>query len=111
MRIYLAAPLFTTGERDFNDAIGVRLREAGHEVVLPQDREHDAFDPARTFRRDVDHVDRSDVVVGITDGPDPDSGTAWRSATRMRRGSRSSCSVPTSASGAAGRARCPTTSC
>ncbi len=77
MRIYLAAPLFTTGERDFNDAIGVRLREAGHEVVLPQDHEHDAFDPARTFRRDVDHVDRSNVVVGIMDGPDPDSGTAW----------------------------------
>ena len=65
MRIYLAAPLFTTGERDFNDAIGARLREAGHEVGLPQDHEHDAFDPARTFRRDVDQVDRSDVVVGI----------------------------------------------
>lgn len=77
MRIYLAAPLFSTGERDFNAAVGARLREAGHEVFLPQDEEHDAFDPATTFRRDVDHVDWSNVVVGIMDGPDPDSGTAW----------------------------------
>jgi nucleoside 2-deoxyribosyltransferase len=77
MRIYLAAPLFSTGERDFNDAVGARLREAGHEVFLPQDEEHDAADPSRTFRRDVDHVDWSTVVVGIMDGPDPDSGSAW----------------------------------
>ena len=77
MRIYLAAPLFTTGERDFNAAVGARLRDAGHEVFLPQEEEHDASNPARTFRRDVDRVDWSNVVVGITDGPDPDSGTAW----------------------------------
>ena len=66
-----------TGERDFNAAVGARLREAGHEVFLPQDEEHDAADPARTFSRDVDHVDWSTVVVGIMDGPDPDSGSAW----------------------------------
>ena len=77
MRIYLAAPLFTTGERDFNAAVGARLREAGHEVFLPHDQEHDAFDPARTFRRDVDHEHWSNVVVGIMDGPDPDRGSAW----------------------------------
>jgi nucleoside 2-deoxyribosyltransferase len=77
MRIYLAAPLFTTGERDFNAALGARLREAGHEVFLPQDQEINAYDPARIFRNDVDHVDWSSVVVGITDGSDPDSGTAW----------------------------------
>jgi nucleoside 2-deoxyribosyltransferase len=77
MRIYFAGPLFTTGERDFNAAVGARLREAGHEVFLPQDQELNAYDPARIFRNDVDHVDWSTVVVGIMDGPDPDSGTAW----------------------------------
>ncbi|HEU0245154.1 MAG TPA: nucleoside 2-deoxyribosyltransferase, partial [Candidatus Limnocylindrales bacterium] len=66
-----------TGERDFNAAVGARLREAGHEVFLPQDQELNAYDPARIFRNDVDHVDWSTVVVGIMDGPDPDSGTAW----------------------------------
>jgi nucleoside 2-deoxyribosyltransferase len=77
MRIYFAAPLFTTGERDFNAAVGARLQEAGHEVFLPQDQEVNAVDPARVFRNDVDHVDWSNVVVGIMDGSDPDSGTAW----------------------------------
>ena len=77
MRIYFAGPLFTTGERDFNTAVAARLRAAGHEVFLPQDQELNAYDPARIFRNDVDHVDWSTVVVGIMDGPDPDSGTAW----------------------------------
>jgi nucleoside 2-deoxyribosyltransferase len=77
MRIYFAGPLFTTGERDFNTAVAARLRVAGHEVFLPQDQELNAYDPARIFRNDVDHVDWSTVVVGIMDGSDPDSGTAW----------------------------------
>ena len=77
MRIYFAGPLFTTGERDFNAAVGVRLRAAGHEVFLPQDQELNAQDPARIFRNDVEHLDWSTAVVGIMDGSDPDSGTAW----------------------------------
>ena len=77
MRIYFAGPLFTTAERDFNAAVGAHLREAGHEVFLPQDQELNAYDPGRIFRNDVDHVDWSNVVVGIMDGSDPDSGTAW----------------------------------
>ena len=77
MRIYFAGPLFTTGERDFNTAVAARLRDAGHEVFLPQDQELNAYDSAKIFRNDVDHVDWSTVVVGIMDGSDPDSGTAW----------------------------------
>jgi nucleoside 2-deoxyribosyltransferase len=77
MRIYLAAPLFTTAERDFNAAVGARLRAAGHEVFLAQDQDVHPYDPAKIFRNDVDHVDWSNVVVGIMDGSDPDSGTAW----------------------------------
>jgi nucleoside 2-deoxyribosyltransferase len=77
MRIYFAAPLFTTGERDFNAAVGARLRAAGHEVFLPQDQELSAYDPQRIFTNDVTHVDWSNVVVGIMDGSDPDSGTSW----------------------------------
>ena len=77
MRVYFAGPLFTTGERAFNAEIGARLRAAGHEVFLPQDQELNAYDPARIFRNDVAHVDWSNVVVGIMDGSDPDSGTAW----------------------------------
>ena len=93
MRIYFAGPLFTTAERDFNTALGGRLRAGGH-GVLPQDQEVDAYNPARIFRNDVDHVDWSTVVVGIMDGSDP--GQPWarhgRSATPTRREPRSSCS-------------------
>jgi len=77
MRIYFAGPLFTTAERDFNARVGARLRDAGHEVFLPQDQESSARNPTKIFRNDVDHIDWSEVVVGIMDGPDPDSGTAW----------------------------------
>jgi nucleoside 2-deoxyribosyltransferase len=77
MRIYFAGPLFTTAERDFNARVGARLREAGHEVFLPQDQESSTHDARRIFRNDVDHIDWSNVVVGVMDGPDPDSGTAW----------------------------------
>ena len=39
MRIYLAGPLFTTAERDFNAALAAGLRALGHEVWLPQESE------------------------------------------------------------------------
>ena len=77
MRIYFAGPLFTSGERLFNAEVGARLRAAGPEVFLPQEQELNAYNPARIFRNDVDHLDWSNVVVGIMDGSDPDSGTAW----------------------------------
>ncbi len=77
MRIYFAGPLFTTGERVFNAEVGARLRAAGHEVFLPQDQEHSAHNAGWIFRNDVDHVDWANVVIGIMDGSDPDSGTAW----------------------------------
>lgn len=77
MRIYFAAPLFTTGERHFNAALGALLRSGGHEVFMPQDQESDAQDPPRIFRTDVGGLDWSNVVVGIVDGGDPDSGTSW----------------------------------
>lgn len=86
MRIYFAGPLFTTGERDFNAAVGARLRAAGHEVFLPQDQELNAYNPSAIFRNDVDHVDWSTVVVGIMDGSDPDSGTAWEIGYAYARG-------------------------
>lgn len=77
MRIYFAAPLFTTGERAFNAALAARLRDGGHEVFLPQAHENSANDPAGIFAKDVAGLEWSDAVVGIMDGADPDSGTSW----------------------------------
>ncbi len=76
MRVYFAAPLFSAAERDWNEGLAAALREAGHEVFLPQENET-GMDAAGIFSTDVGGIDWSDVVVAIVDGPDPDAGTAW----------------------------------
>ncbi|MEP7159442.1 MAG: nucleoside 2-deoxyribosyltransferase [Chloroflexota bacterium] len=76
MRIYFAAPLFSAAERDWNATLAAALREAGHEVFLPQEQER-GRDAAGIFATDVGGIDWSDCLVAIVDGADPDSGTGW----------------------------------
>ena len=77
MKVYLAGPLFTTAEREFNTRLAARLRQAGHDVFLPQEVE-DRHQPARVaFEQDVAAIDDAEVVVANMDGSDPDSGTCW----------------------------------
>jgi nucleoside 2-deoxyribosyltransferase len=77
MKLYLAGPLFTTPEREWNVRLAGRLEAAGHAVFLPQ--AHAAPEPtgAAIFRKDLGGLDWAEGVVAIMDGPDPDSGTAW----------------------------------
>ena len=77
MRIYLAGPMFTTSEREFNGRLATGLRAAGHEVFVSQ--EHPASEPTAEaiFRKDLAGLDWAEGVVAIMDGPDPDSGTCW----------------------------------
>jgi len=77
MRLYLAGPLFTTAERDFNARLTELLRQAGYEVFLPQEREQRSKTAKQIFADDVSGLDWADVVVANMDGPDPDSGTCW----------------------------------
>ena len=76
MRIYFAGPLFSAAERDWNVALATALREAGHEVFLPQEQEP-GKDAAGIFATDVGGIDWADALVAIMDGADPDSGTCW----------------------------------
>jgi nucleoside 2-deoxyribosyltransferase len=76
MRVYFAGPLFTAAERAWNAQVTKALRAAGHEVFLPQEQEP-GDDAAAIFATDVGGLDWADGVVAITDGSDPDSGTAW----------------------------------
>ena len=76
MKLYFAAPLFTTPERTWNAEVTAALRAAGHEVFLPQEQEPGQDGPG-IFATDVGGIDWADGVVAIMDGPDPDSGTAW----------------------------------
>jgi len=76
MRLYFAGPLFSAAERDWNEQVASALREGGHEVFLPQDKEP-GLDAARIFSTDVGGIDWADALVAIMDGPEPDAGTAW----------------------------------
>lgn len=85
MKIYLAGPLFTSAEREFNVKLANLLRAGGHEVWLPQDYEQREKTAEAIFRKDVEGIDWADVVVANMDGPDPDSGTAWECGYAYRR--------------------------
>lgn len=77
MKVYLAAPLFTRPEREWNAALAAGLRSAGHEVFLPQESQAPNPTAQQIFERDIEGLDWSDAVVAIMDGAEPDSGTAW----------------------------------
>ena len=85
MRIYLAGPLFTTAEREFNLRLTQRLRQAGHEVFLPQESEQRTMTAREIFAGDVAGIDWAEVVVANMDGPDPDSGTCWECGYAYKR--------------------------
>jgi nucleoside 2-deoxyribosyltransferase len=81
MRIYMAGPLFTTAEFEFNKALAARLRALGHEVHLPQEFEaqfrEGKLDTKAIFHSDVDGIDWGQLTLGNLDGADSDSGTCW----------------------------------
>lgn len=77
MKIYLAGPLFSTAERDFNARLAAILRDLGHDVWLPQESEQETMTPKEIFDKDVEGVDWAEAVVANMDGADPDSGTCW----------------------------------
>ena len=76
-KLYLAGPLFTLAEQDFNSNLARFLKSAGFEVWLPQDHEPRRNTAKAIFEMDVKGLDWADMVVACMDGPDPDSGTAW----------------------------------
>lgn len=75
IKVYLAAPLFTIGEREFNATLCNRLRTIGYDVFLPQ--EHQFPEAIDIFKSDVSSLEEADAVVAVIDGADPDSGTSW----------------------------------
>lgn len=76
MQIYLAGPLFTTAERDFNIYLGEKLQQVDPsiEVWLPQ-AEVNTSDLFSIADQCIAGLISSDLVVAVLDGPDSDSGT------------------------------------
>jgi nucleoside 2-deoxyribosyltransferase len=85
-KIYLAGPLFTMAEQNFNVDLARYLDGQGFDVWLPQEHEPREATPRAIFAMDVEAHDRADMVVACMDGPDPDSGTAWECGYAFAKG-------------------------
>lgn len=93
LRIYLAAPVFTQNERQWNRrlAAAVGRQLPGADIVLPQDfRVEGRYNDPRTygaiFGKCLTEIDSADAVVAVLDGADADSGTAFEVGYAFCRG-------------------------
>jgi nucleoside 2-deoxyribosyltransferase len=85
MKLYLAGPLFTAAEQEFNRQLAAAFIKAGHEVWLPQEHEPRERTARAIFEEDLKGFDWAEVLVANMDGPDPDSGTCWECGYAFRR--------------------------
>jgi nucleoside 2-deoxyribosyltransferase len=81
MQIFLAAPLFSESEREFNEKVAEDLREGGFDVWMAQEapfiKEGSHEEKKRIYEKDVSALRGSDVVVAVLDGVEVDSGVAF----------------------------------
>jgi len=79
--VYLAAPLFSEAECDFNRKLKGELHNLGFKVFLPQEDSNNIKDEKKRqkiiFNKNLEGLGNSDIVVAVADGADVDSGTAW----------------------------------
>ena len=82
--IYLAAPLFSMAEQEFNRKLCNMIVKSGFSVFLPQEDSNDTTDMRHEekqkyiFQQNLKAIDNSDIIVAVLDGgSDVDSGTAW----------------------------------
>ena len=98
MKIYIAAPLFSEGERAFNEKIDAVLRECGHETFLPQRGGGCVADlpdeiegmPKRKylFLLDCENMDRCDAALFLLDGRVPDEDACFELGYCYAKGKR-----------------------
>jgi len=79
--VYLAAPLFSEAECDFNRKLKGELKSLGFKVFLPQEDSNNVHDMTNRqkiiFNKNLTGIENSDLIVAVIDGADVDSGTAW----------------------------------
>ena len=84
-KIYIAGPLFSEAEKEFNKNVNEFLTEIGFNTFLPQHDGHqlsvlldngDSIKKARKkiFDLDIKELEKTDVVLFIMDGRVPDEG-------------------------------------
>lgn len=81
--IYLAGPLFSRAELEYNLKLKDMLLNNSFSVFLPQEEAEDSAmgresqNQEYIFMKCAEGVNASDLVVAVLDGVDVDSGTAW----------------------------------
>ncbi len=79
--VYLAAPLFSEAELDFNRKLRDEIKGAGFNVFLPQEDSNNVKNrddrQKVIFAKNEAGIRNSDIVAAVVDGTDVDSGTAW----------------------------------
>jgi nucleoside 2-deoxyribosyltransferase len=75
-KIYLAGPLFTLAEIEFNNTLHYELTQLGFDVFLPQN-ECQGLQDEHIFLKCKEGIDSCNIIVAILDGADADSGTCW----------------------------------
>ena len=96
MRIYLAAPLFSQAEREFNSCVAKVLRENGFDVFVPQEYSGDIEIPdteekrrrllTQFFAKDIEAIESSDTLLIVLDGRVPDEGACFELGYAYARG-------------------------
>lgn len=74
---YIAGPLFSTAEKNYNYEMYRHLMKMGYSCFLPQLAVQVRMQPLTIFECDYTNLNRSARVIAICDGADMDSGTAW----------------------------------
>ncbi len=84
-RIYVAGPLFSEAEKQYNEYLSKCLEDMGFETFLPQrdgyelsellaNGDSESFAMGKIFKRDISEIQKSDIVVFVMDGRVPDDG-------------------------------------
>lgn len=76
---YIAAPIFSPAEQDFNMKIDSVCQTHGFKTFLVQRDEGIVKEQSllETFKRDLKNLKMADIIVANLDGIDVDSGTSW----------------------------------
>ena len=85
LKIYVAGPLFSEAEKQYNGYLSKHLEDMGFEIFLPQrdghklsellaNGESESFAMGKIFNRDISEIQKSDIVIFVMDGRVPDDG-------------------------------------
>lgn len=75
--IYLAGPLFTQAEQEFNLKIYNDLLGEGYQIFLPQKECKGLSSANEIFNKCLNGLNKAEIILAILDGPDADSGTCF----------------------------------